>query len=257
MHFNENEVRWILGLCLNIVVVIFALRSGLFKRLPVFTAYLFVVAACDLVASSFQVIFAFSSAPVFYGYWTSQAIMMGMRAAAVGEICFRILSPYKGIWRLCRVFLAGVAVALVVSAAYSAGGTQHSLTVFITLLQRGLELAIVGTLAFALVFAKYYELKIERFMALIAAGLIFYSAVQIGNGQFMSGLKGSYAEVYNDLTLIAFNVASLIWLAAVWKPVPAMAVEQRRVDGEAFGVPGPQVNARLRELNTRLSEILR
>jgi len=67
MHFNENVIRWTFGLCLDIVVAIVALRSGLFKRLPVFTVYLFVVAACDLFSSFLRLFFAFTSAPVFYG----------------------------------------------------------------------------------------------------------------------------------------------------------------------------------------------
>lgn len=256
MHFNENVIRWTFGLCLDIVVAIVALRSGLFKRLPVFTAYLFVVAVCDLFSSLLRMLFAFTSAPVFYGYWTSQAVMMGLRAAAVGEICYRILSPYHGIWRLCRLFLASVALFLLVSAMFSAAGKQHSLTVFITLLQRGLELAIVGTLAFALVFAKYYEVKIERFMMLIIGGLIFYSAVQIGNSELMSTLKDSYYQVYAGLTLVSFNVSSLVWLVAVWKPVPAADVVQSG-DLDASGLSVLEVNSRLRELNARLSEILR
>jgi len=257
VYFNENVIRLVLGLCLDIVVAFAAVRSGLFKRLPVFTAYLVVVVSCDLLADSFRLLLGSRSTPVFYEYWAGQAVMIGMRAGAVAEICFRILSPYIGIWRLWRIFLAGVALFLLVSAAYSAAGQQHSMTVFITVLQRGVELAIVGTLAFALVFAQYYELKIERFMKLIVGGLVFYSAVQIGNSQFMSTLKSSYYEIYSGISLLSFNIAALIWLAAVWKSVPAAAAVPQASDLGAFGVSVPEVNARLRELNARLSEILR
>jgi len=257
MHFDENAIRWTSGLCLDIVVAIFAVRGGLFKRLPVFTCYLIIVVLCDLASTLSRVIFEPRSLPVFYEYWGGQAIMIGMRAAAVGEICFRLLAPYRGIWRLWRLFLAGVAMFLLVSAAYSAAGQQHSMTVFITVLQRGLELAIAGTLAFAFVFAKYYELKVERFMMLIVCGLLFYSAVQIGNNQFMSTLKSSYYAFYAGLALVAFNIASLIWLAAVWKPVPAVAPVPAPMGAQAFGASRVEVNARLRELNARLSEILR
>jgi hypothetical protein len=259
MHFDENVIRWTLGLCLDIVVAIFAVRSGLLKRLPVFTCYLLIVVVCDLASTLSRLFLEPRSAAVFYEYWAGQAIMIGMRAAAVAEICFRLLGPYRGIWRLWRLFLAGVALFLVASAAYSAAGQQHSMTVFITVLQRGLELAIAGTLAFAFVFAKYYELKVERFMMLIVGGLLFYSAVQIGNSQFMSSLRGPYYGLYAGLSLVAFNIASLIWLAAVWKPVPAVAatVAPAAMDVEALGASRLEVNARLRELNARLSEILR
>jgi len=117
-------------------------------------------------------------------------------------------------------------------------------------------LAIVGTLAFALVFAKYYEVRIERFIMLIIGGLIFYSAVQIGNSELMSTLKGSYYQVYAGLNVVSFDVASLVWLVAVWKPVPAADVVQSG-DPYASGLSVPEVNSRLRELNARLSEILR
>lgn len=257
MHFDENVIRWVLGLCLDIIVASFAVRSGLFKRLPVFTIYLFVVTACDLLTTLLRGIFTHRPALVFYEYWVGQAILIGLRAAAVGEICYRLLSPYRGIWRLWRLFLGGMALFLVASAAYSAAGQQQSMTVFITLLQRGLELAIAGTLAFAFIFAKYYQLKIERFMMLIVGGLLFYSSVQIGNSQFMNLLKGSYYELYAGLSLVAFNIASLIWLAAVWKPVPAVAPVPASIGAEAIGASRHEVNARLRELNARLSEIFR
>jgi hypothetical protein len=255
MHFNYDDLRWTLGFCLDILVAIVAVRSGLFKRLPVFTSYLIVVALCEVIATPFQAYFGPRSLSVFYEYWTLQSIMMGLRAAAVGDVCFQILSPYRGIWRLCRLVLAGVALFLLVSAAYSAAGQQHSATVFITVLQRGLELAIIGTLAFALVFAEYYQVKFERFMMLIVGGLIFYSAAQIGNSQLMSTFKSSYYEIYSRLSMVSFGIASLIWLVAVWRPVPAAALPPTR-DLDAFGVSVPEVNARLRELNARVSEIL-
>ncbi len=257
MHFDENVIRWILGLGLDIVLAIFAVRSGLLKRLPVFTCYLILVAVCDFASTLTRVVFELRSAPVFYEYWGGQALMMAMRAAAVGEISYRLLGPYRGIWRLCRLFLGFVALFLLISAAYSAAGQQHSMTAFISLLQRGIELAIAGTLAFAFIFAKYYELKLERFMILIIGGLLFYSAVQIGNSEFMTALQGPYYQFYATLSLVAFNITSLIWLAAVWKPVPVMTPVAEAVEVDASAASRAEVNARLRELNARLSEILR
>lgn len=254
MHFDESVIRWTFGLCLDVVVAIVAVRNGLFKRLPIFTCYLFLVLACDFLSTLFRGVFDARSAAVFYEYWSGQSIMIGMRAAAVGEICYRVLGPYTGIWRLCRLFLASAAVLLLVGAAYSVAGQPHSSVAYITTVQRGLELTIVGTLAFALLFAKYYEVKIERFLILIIGGLFFYSAVQIGNSQLMSQMRGAYYGIYAGLTLVSFNIATLVWLAAVWKPVPAIATPPRA--GE-LGVTMPEMNARLRELNARLSEIMR
>ncbi len=257
MHFDQSVIRWTLGLCLDIVVAIAAVRSGLFKRLPVFTIYLFLVVACDFLTTIFRGVLEHRPLVVFYEYWAGEALLIGMRAAAVGEICFQLFGPYRGIWRLCRLFLGVAAALLLAAAAYSGVGQQYLLPVSITVLQRGLELAIVGTLAFALLFARYYELKIERFMMLIIGGLFFYSAVQIGNSQLMSQLKGPYYAVYAGLTLVSFDIASLVWLAAVWKPVPVLATPSRASETDTFGVSIPEMNARLRELNARLSEIMR
>jgi hypothetical protein len=254
MYLNENVIRWMLGLCLNLLLAFVLFRNRVYRRLPVFGVYLLVVIVCDFLSSGMRLLFPVRSAPIFYEFWTGQAVMIGTRAAAVGEICFQILSPYRGIWKLCRMFLAGVAVVLLGCAAYSAHGQPHLMTPFIMVLQRGLELAIVGTLAFALVFATYYELKIPRFLMLITGGLLFYSAVQIANSQFMSTLRGPYHEAYAALSLFSFNIASVIWVFALWKPLPAM--EAAPMPSE-IGVTAPEVHARLRELNARLSEILR
>ena len=255
MHFNAGIIRWAVGNSLDILVAIVAVRSGLFKRLPVFTAYLMVIVACDVIATPFQAFLRPSSAPVFYEYWSLQTIMMGTRAAAVGDICFRILSPYRGIWRLCRLVLAGVALFLLVSAAYSAAGQKHSATIFITVLQRGLEVAIIGTLAFALLFAKYYDVKIERFMMLIVGGLIFYSALQIGNSQLMSRFEFLLPDLCRSHDDFIWHRVNNMARGSLEARAGGSFAGSRDLD--AFGVSVPEVNARLLELNARLSEILR
>jgi hypothetical protein len=73
----------------------------------------------------------------------------------------------------------------------------------------------------------------------------------------MNALKGSYYEFYSGLTLVAFTITSLIWLAAVWERVPAMGPVREVLAVDTFGASRLEVNARLRELNARLSEILR
>ena len=260
MPFSESVIRWSFGLCLDLAVPIVAVRNGLFKRLPVFTLYLIVVGVFDVITTTIRASFPHSPILVFYEYWIAQAIMVGLRATAVADICYRIISPYQGVWRLCRLVLAAVGAVLLVAAGVAAARQPNSMTAFITTLQRGVELAIVGTLAFGLLFAVYYRLRIERFMSLIIAGLLFYSAVQIGNSEYMSTLRARYFEFYSSLSLVSYNIAALIWLVAVWKPIPAAQPAQvlQPVSGEEIAAASAtEVNARLRELNSRLSEILR
>jgi len=244
-----HNARSIVAAVLEISVVVLALRHGLFRRLPIFTAYLVSVVLVEIIRWSLISELGFASKAYFWCYWLTQAVLIGLRGMVVAEICC--------IWRLCRIILSGVAAILFANAAVAAWHNQNHVTVLITILERDLELAILGTLIFAFMFTRYYMIRVDRLITLVSAGLLFYSAVQVANHEIISVFTAGFYPLYAQIVVNSFAISMLIWLAAVWKPVPTEAPATAMLGAQAYAQVMPLMNLRLRELNSRLLEILR
>lgn len=257
MHFDIlHNPRWVIGLLLDASVAALALRHKFFSRLPWFTIYLTLLVVVEVIQLLVVGVAGFTSRTYFWSYWLAQVPLMAIRAIVIGEACRQILAPYIGIWRLCRMLLIGVAVLLLSSASVAAYHSQNSFVTFLSTAERGLELAIVGTLVFGLAFSRYYRIRIEPAIALVVGGLAFYSAIQVASTELLKTWLGSYYPIYTEIRIDSFAVAMLMWLAAVWKPI----AEQKRVellDSRVYMTLMPEMNFRLRRLNTRLSEIMK
>ncbi|MFZ0038319.1 MAG: hypothetical protein WAK91_12905 [Candidatus Acidiferrales bacterium] len=252
-----NNARTIAMVVLEVSVAILAVRHGLFRRLPVFTVYLISVVLVEVIRLSFIADLGVNSKSYFWTYWITQAVLISMRGIVVSEVCRKVLGQNIGIWHLCRIILCGVAGILFANAAIAAWRNQSHITALITTLERDLELAIVGTLIFAFVFTRYYLIRVDRLLALVSAGLVFYSAVQVANHEFISVFRAEFYPSYAVIVVNSFMISMFIWLVAVWKPVPANAPAAAMLGAQTYQQVIPEVNLRLRELNSRLLEILR
>src|SRR5579864_1927718 len=107
-----DTVHWAATAFIEVVVLTFALRRKLFDRLPVFTIYLCILVANEAVISLTYSFAGIRSHTSLYVYWTMQAVQVSARAAVVYEICRELLSPYEGVWKLCRPLLIGLGLTL-------------------------------------------------------------------------------------------------------------------------------------------------
>lgn len=257
MSFSLFEsVRWAATAAIEAAVLVLALRRKLFDRLPVFTVYL-----CVLVASEASIWLAYRLAGVsshtsFYTYWTIQGILIFCRAAVVYEICRVLLYSYAGIWKFCRPLLILLGFVLASGAALTARQEAHPISATTLMADRGLEFTVVGILILGLIFCRYYGVQIERHLGWIALGLGFYSAVQVANNTFLGTwfTRGDNL-IWQDLRILSFNVATIFWLVALWKPFPARQPAPVLLDRGEYDRLAPQMTLRLRELNSRLLEM--
>lgn len=239
---------------LELAVFSLAIRRKTFKDLPLFSIYLATLVASEIARWVVYRVTTLDSRPSFETYWTTQALLVAFRALVVYEICRVLLRPYKGIWRLCQPFLLTVGGVLVLDAALAARDSHQAATAILTA-ERGLELAALAILLFGLAFCKYYGARIDGHLLWIGLGLGFYSAVQVANNTFMQQGLGWYFSVWENLRLISFNIATVCWLVALLKPLPAAQAVPVMLSQREYEILAPQVTARLRELNTRLLEM--
>jgi hypothetical protein len=260
MHFTPLELtRLIVVLTVEGVVCGMAWWRGLFHRLPLFTAYLSAVIVCDVLR--FSTIFTFGprSKTEFILYWTTQWILVLLRAAVVYELCRQMLGAYPGVWRLCIMILCLAAMVLVcVTLLDTTRQGPYIARLFLTI-ERGFELEVLGVLFVVSLFYRYYRIPVDRLIPLVILGLSVYSAMALLNDTFASHWFQRLLLVWREVRGDSFLFAEIIWLTAIaiWKP----SEEQQRLpvllNSEVYSELTPVVSYRLRELNARLEEILR
>jgi len=231
----------------------------LYKPLPVFTGYLTAVVVCDILR--FSVIFTLGprSKTEFVVYWTTQWILVMIRAAVIYEICHRLLAAYPGVWRLCKMVLSLLAMALIFVTWIDATKQGPWIARFFLTLDRGFELEVLGILVVVSFFCRYYHIPVDRLVGLIVAGLSLYSALTILNDTFASHWFMPLLVVWREIRGDSFELAEGIWFAAIalWKPLQERQRAPVLLDSEVYSEMTVVVTVRLRELNARLEEILR
>lgn len=251
-----DAVRWGSGAFIEAVILVLAIRRHLFGRLPFFTVYLFLLIANEAIALTVYEIAGIHSRMSFVVVWLMQGLLIFVRALVVYEICRCLLSPYKGVWRLCRPALILVAIVLVTSAVIEGYRNEHSLAEAIFTAGRSLEFTVVCILTFGLFFCWHYRLRISRHLAWIALGFGFYSTVQVINNTFLAiSHPLAHFFIWDALRIASFNIATTFWFVALIKPLPSTQPAPILLRGGEYERFRPVVTARLRELNTRLLEM--
>ena len=93
---TAQSVVWLIGFILEVLVCGLALRRRLFRDFPVFTLYVFVVPARDLLIFALYHSSGYGSRTALYFYWLTQALELFLRGAAIGEISSGSPSPTLG-----------------------------------------------------------------------------------------------------------------------------------------------------------------
>jgi hypothetical protein len=257
MHFTPFELlRYGGAIALEAGVFGLALYRGLQRRFRLFAVYFGVLLVTEIARWVPIFLWGLASKQAFWTYWVTQILLIGFRGAFVFEICHYVLSPYRGVWSLCKAILASVAGLVVVSALLTPEqGTPY--VVRVGLAERGLELAILAVLLFALVFCRYYRIPVDRLSGLLGFGVGLFAAVQVINDTFVSHWFRAYHPIWREIRLDAFLVTLVIWLAALWKPLPVRAQAPVMLDAGVYSAITPQLTDRLRQLNARLEETLK
>ncbi|HEV2488502.1 MAG TPA: hypothetical protein VGT03_01745 [Candidatus Acidoferrales bacterium] len=147
------------------------------------------------------------------------------------------------------------ASALAVSAYFAASESGPRLASIISTAERGLELAIVGILLFGLAFCRYYQIRIDPYLLWIGLGFGFYSALQVVNNTFLRQLLLSYFPIWREVAVFSFDIATILWGFALWKPLPAPRLAPALLEPGTYESLSPRLRSRLRSLNAHLMEI--
>jgi hypothetical protein len=250
-------LHWAVGFALEALICVLAIRREVLRRLPSFMMYIVLLLLNNLARGMPLKVFGLASPQYFWGYWVSEAVLVAARGALVVDITFRVLSPYRGVWRLCRRSLIALAAILGCAAAITSRGSAWYLPYLVLSIDRGLELSVVGILLFVLVFCRHYGVAVDRMIALIALGISLYSVVQVANNTFLIEAARDLFPWWTQVRLISYEVVLVVWLSALWKPLPSAQPTPQLLEPGVYALVSSQVSGCLRELNARLEEMLR
>ncbi|PYU28648.1 MAG: hypothetical protein DMG32_02130 [Acidobacteria bacterium] len=249
-----DYLLWASGSVLLLVVCVFALRRRLYLRLPLFTAYLFLVLLRE-PGAWWAYYGGYAPRTAFFYYWLTQAVLLAARGAATAEIAWRILRDYRGVWALAWRLLCLVMMVLLVIAAGDSYRNAYWIFAFILTAERGFEVTATVILIALLTLTSYYRIRLEPAQRMVALGLCFYSVVQVLNNSFRLWLP-QYSHLASTIHAVSFDVALVIWWLALRKPLPVAGPSPALLQ-EVYKEFSPQANNQLRELNQRLLEILK
>lgn len=257
MH-SSTLLNWSFVVVLEISVLALSLRRGLARRLPGFVGYARALLANELITLYVYRVYGLNSEAYFYCYWILQALLFSLRAVVVYEICKVILSPFAGVWKLTKPALLAIGALLAALAGLSAQHGRYFFTTAVLNGQAGLEFAVVCLLIAGLGFCSYYGVRVERYLTWMAFGYGFYSIVHVADNillQYWSGPWLTHFAIWNAVQHSAFDIALVMWVVALWKPLPAERPAPVLLSGNEYKTLGPAVTLQLRELNTRLLEM--
>ena len=248
MHLTLSEnLLWGLGAGLKVLLCALVFYRRVYRRLPFFSLY-----AMLLVAEVAAVWFVYRewgylSHAAFYTYWLASLVVLMARALVVAELCWTSLRNYPLIWSFGRKLLSLVAVVVLGYAAATAFKNNSPLAAFVLTSERGLEISFAVVLVALLGFSTWYEVALGPVDRNIVIGLGFYSCFQVINNTFMDQWMSRYFHWWVSIRVLAFDVAMLIWLAPLRKPLPPMEPGTLISEGVAIRL--------LRELLANMREI--
>jgi hypothetical protein len=208
-----SQILWLSSTLLEVLLLSRGIANGLYRRFPVFYAYLFFVLVQDLLR--FLSIRIYGDGLVYgYVYWTTEFLAVAFGCAVVLEIYRNALASFPGTARMARALLAGVFLLAVLKGVITAAGNSDWWLKANTL---GIEEAVrtvqaVGILALIAVFLFYsipfgmnlrgLLLGYGLFVSLRVISLMFVPAV--GHGFWFYAYSASYPVVLG------------LWIVCLW-----------------------------------------
>jgi len=258
MHLTASAYAlWILSVILEGILCAFIVHRRLWRLLPLFTMYvvlnLLLTTALWLVYKRF----GDESRFVFYFFWSKQSFLLVTRAGVCAELCLLAFRSRPGLWLHVRRVLIAITAGILVYAAIDAYHQASVVESFVLALQRSLELAVAILLTSLLVIAKRYRIPLERVPSLIALGMCFHSTFQILNNTLLKHWLDPYFSWWNNVQIVSFQAALVIWLFALQRPLPETEPAPTLLPKDVYHSYARLIGQRLKDLDRDVEEVMK
>ncbi len=248
---------WIAGTALKLVLCALVFARGLHRRLPLFGLYTVALVAEAVAVRLTYHHFGYSSAAAFYAYWSSLGVVLFARALAVAELCWTSMRDSPAIWMITRRWLAFLALVMLAYAVIAAATNNSPVSTFLLTAQRSLDLGISVILVALLRLGLRYEVSLGAVERKITLGFAVYSTFQIVNSAFMQRWMSGYFRWWVSASVVSFEVAMLIWIVPLLRPLPPPAPPPALLPEEESVAMLEQILERLRRVAEEMKRIAR
>jgi len=247
-----QETLWAVNTAVGVFLLFSLAIRKTYRTFPAFSLYMLVNLVSGASAFFIYRRWGFSSPSSIRVAWGMQAVVICARALAVAEVCRRALARYCGIWALAwRVLLSCAGLVLV----YSSLAAKRQWEQILPNADRGLELSIAATLVALLVFARYYEVRINSTDRSLAVGFCLYSCFIVLNNTILEHYLYTHVALWNLLGMLAFLASLLLWTWALRNSQAEAGPEEALLPAGIYQTVAPQINLRLRLLNEQLGQL--
>jgi hypothetical protein len=220
-----SKTIWLVGLLLEAAILMQSLRSGLFRRFPVFYTYLF----CVLVSSAGMWFVQKEPWPYFLIYWISQPVMIFLGYGVVLEIMHHALIHYPGAERFARVsgFLVFAILFSALAASWLLARNPFALDPWynhLEVLERDFRMVQAIFLVLIAIVVIYYRIELGKNVQGLLFGLGIYVSVSIMSPELRLYFDTKFETAYRELQSVTYLATLCIWAVALWStaevPVP-------------------------------------
>ncbi len=250
---------WAAAFILELLLASFICWRRWYVQLPFFSIYIVLLTLRGASLYFVYRTYGYNSRAAFYSFWISQAVLLSGRAAAVGELAWRGGRFYAGFRNLVKWLLPLLGAGLLMRATLAAAAGRGSLTKFVVTLEADLELTAALALLLLLVLAARYRVPLLRAEKGIAAGLLFYSTVQVLNNVVASEESQIHFAAWSLVRMTSFQVALLIWAIVLMRGWSQKVETKAPADLESLRnfvregtLAGKKLNEEVAQLRTKI-----
>jgi len=243
------------GTALKLLLFALVLARRLYRRLPLFSLYVALVVADDFALRWTYHHFGYTSLAAKYEYWSSLGVVLVARALAVAELCWRGLR--NSVWLIASRVLAILAFAILVYGMVEAAKNSSPAITFLLTVERSLDFGIAVILVALLRLGLRYEVWIGGIERRVLLGFSVFSTFQIVNNTFMKQWMMKYFSWWVSASVVSLEVAMLIWIAPLLRPLPPMTAPPTLLSEEESVSMLKQVLERMRRIAEEMKRIAR
>lgn len=256
MHLTASTYAlWNLSIILEGMLCAFIVRRRLWRLLPLFTVYLLLNLLLTIALWLVYKSFGDDSRFVFYFFWSKQSLLLVARAVVCAELCLLAFRSRPGLWLHVRRVLIAITAGILVYAAIDAFRQIPIVESFVLALQRSLELTVAIVLTSLLVIANRYRIPMERVASLVALGMCIHSTFQILNNTLLKHWLDPYFSWWNNVQIVSFQVALVIWLFALRRPLAETKPAPMLLPEDVYHSYVGRIGQRLKDLIRDIQEV--
>lgn len=247
---------WWLGMFLEALLLIRALRTKLVSRYPLFYSYVFVVLVQDVIRYIARQWYSEDAYRIVY--WPTQFLCLAMGSIVIFEIYRIVLQEFPGTAKMARNLLSGAFLIIFVRAILAFHADSYVWTrAGEVRLERDLRMVqSTGILILVLLFL-WYGIPLARNVGGILLGYTVFVALSVVQLSIVNQYE-SRAQLFWEIAQpVLYNSALSIWTFRLWSADNTPVRSTRRITRNDYEELASSTTRSLEEARARLGSAVR